>query len=195
MAWSSNNEIHEHIGKFCVDFEEFNRSMESSISQIFYNQGLDNQKLHAIILAGCTAAPLRDMLQSLIGELIGTEENQRVLSKTFRELQMLIEERNNIIHSKWLIYGVESDENMSEVLARGEKLHRNKEGGAIKNTLLTKENILALINQCRQARVIVSLLSRCVLGIRTVEECFSIINKNLEVNYEALKPIMLKGNI
>ena len=193
MAWDSENEIYQHIGKFCVDFEQFCRSMEACIQTIFEINGLKNDKLEKIILAGYTADPLRRLLQNLIGEVLGNEKNKKLLSKAFKELQSLTEERNDVIHSKWFVYGVSTEQEINYFLAEGEKLHANQAGEATKSIDLEKERIEKLIQECKKASIIVSLLSRCVLDLRSVEECFSIENKRLVIKYEALKPIPIKA--
>ena len=193
MTWKSYDEIYEHIGRFCVDFEQFCRSMEACVRNILHSQGLTNESIQTILLAGSTAAPLRALLQNLIGEVIGTEENRALLSKAFKELQEITEERNDLIHSKWFVYGYVTEEETAEFLAEGEKLHANRDGEAVKNFTLSKENIEELINRCMEAGIIVSLLTRCVLGVREVHECFSINDKALVINYDALRPVKVKS--
>lgn len=194
MTWDSFKEIYEHVGRFCVDFEQFCRAMEVCIRNILNTQGLTNESIQTILMAGSTASPLRTLLQNLTGEVLGTNENKALLSKAFSKLQTLIEERNDLIHSKWFVYGRKTEEDIAKFLAYGEKLHANKDGEAIKNFNLEKEKVETLIKKCREASIIISLLTRCVIGLRKIEDCFSIDNKKLVINYEALKPDKITYN-
>ena len=191
MKWESEKDIYKQIGRFCIEFEQFCRSMEVCVRNILTIQGLTNEAVQSILLAGSTAAPLRSLLQNLIGEVIGTEQNRSLLSKAFKKLQDITEERNDLIHSKWFVYGYIRENETDEFMADGEKLHANRDGNDVKKFKLKKEKLEALINRCREASIIASLLTRCVIRVREVDECFSIENRQLVVNYQALKPIEL----
>lgn len=195
MAWESYEEVYEHIGKFCVEFELFCGSMEACIRNVLHVQNLTNESIQTILLTGLTAEPLRTLLQRLTGETILTEENKALLSKAFNELQKLIGERNNLIHCKWYIYGYETQEEINKILVDGEKLHANKEGESIKNVKLEKEKVEMLIQKCRDAGIIISLIARCIIRIRKVEDCFSIENDNLIINHDALKPVVVNMTV
>ena len=189
MTWKSFDEIYEHIGRFCVDFEQYCRSMEACIRTILHSKGLTDESIQAILLSGHTAEPLRSLLQKLIGEMLVNEDNKKLYSKAFARLQSIINERNDLIHAKWFMYGdLDKVSNKADFLAVGEKLHANKDGADIKDFTLEKSKLDALIQECRDAGIIVSLLTRCVLGIRDIKDCFDIKNGELVIKYEELKP-------
>ena len=188
MAWESDSEVYENIGRFCVDFELVCRSMETCIRTILHKEGLKKEAIQEIILAGMTAYPLLTLLQRLIGEtLADTSEEKAISSRLFKELGDLVEERNNLIHAKWFLVGMGTKEEEMEIVALGEKLYANKEGTATKNLNLKKEDIELHIRECRQACIRISLLVRCVIGIRSLTECFEIKKSKITVKNEALK--------
>lgn len=190
MTWASDSEVHECIGRFCVDFEQVCRSMETCIRTILHGYGLTSEPIQEILLSGYTAEPLRVLLQSLVGQTLakGTEE-KKICSKVFGRLQELINERNDLIHSKGYFVGLKNEEKQQKILALGEKLHANKQGVATKSFNLEKPKLKALIQQCREASIMVSLLTRCVMGVRSLGECFQVQKDQLSVKYEALKPV------
>jgi hypothetical protein len=193
MPWKSDSEVYECIGHFSVDFEHVCRSMETCIRNILYQEGLKNEAVQEILLAGMTADPLLTLLQRLVGEiLVGTPEEKAISSRLFKELRDLIETRNELIHAKWFLVGMNVKQEETEIKALGEKLHANKEGTATKNLNLKKEEIEELIGKCREASIRISLLTRCVIGIRSLTDCFEFTDNQFIVNYKALEPIVIK---
>jgi len=190
MEWNSEKEIYEYIGHFCVEFEQVCRYMEVCIRHILLKKGLTDESVQSILLSDYTAEPLRTLLQKLVGETLAEEKIKKILSKVFNKLQKLIQERNDLIHSKWFIIGINNEIiDKTEVIAVGEKLHANKNGSAIKNFDLKKEKLESLIKKCREASIIISLLTRCAMNIRKVNECCTIENNDLVLHYEALKKV------
>ena len=190
MTWASDIEVHEFIGRFCVDFEQVCRSMETCIRTILHGQGLTNEPIQEILLSGHTAEPLRALLQSLVGQTLAkTDEENKICSKVFGRLQELINERNDLMHSKWYFVGLKNEEGWQEILALGEKLHANKQGVATKSFNLEKQKLETLVKQCRGASIMVSLLTRCVMGVRSLGECFQVQGNQLSVKYDALRPV------
>ncbi len=190
MTWKSDAEVYENIGRFTVDFEHVSRAMETCIRHILHAEGLTNGSVQEILLAGMTADPLATLLQRLIGQTLAKSEKEKAIAtRLFKELRDLIAGRNDLIHSKWFLVGMGVNEQEIEIQALGEKLHANKEGTATKNLNLTKPNLEQLINSCREQGIRISLLTRCVIGVRTLTECFDVTNGNVVVHYEMLKPV------
>lgn len=190
MTWNNSEEVHEMIGRFCVDFEQLCRSMEGCIRNIFYREGLTNDSIQEIILSGYTADPLRALLQSLVGEtIVKNKKDLEICSKIFNAIQNLISERNDVLHGKWFLLDFTVEKGSSEITVLGEKLHSNKSGVQKKEFNLDKEKLLSLVDKCRECTIMLSLLVRCVLDFRNIQECFSIKQKNLVIEYQALKPV------
>jgi hypothetical protein len=196
MKWKNENEIYEYIGRFCVEFEQMCRSMEACIRTIIHDQGLNNDAVSEILLSNYTAEPLRKLLQNLIGQTVakGKKEHQ-ICSRIFTYIQNLTENRNYLIHSKWYLYGLRQEEEVKEVYAFGVKLHANKKGVATKKMDLDKSKLDEYIKQCKEASIMISLLMRCVMNVRNLKDCFKIEAKELVINYEMLKAIVLKKKV
>jgi len=142
------------------------------------------------LLSHYTAEPLRSLLQSLIGQTIVKDKKEQIIcSKIFTQVQKLITNRNDLIHSKWYFYGLQKEEEEQKVIAFGVRLHANSSGAAKKNINLEKSKIEEHIKQCKEAGIMISLLMRCVMGMRSLKDCFAIENKQLVIQYDALKPI------
>ncbi len=192
MKWKDEKEIYEHVGKFCIEFEQMCRSMEVCSRTIIQGQGLTNDSVSEILLADYTADPLRSLLHSLVGQtLVKDKEENDICSKIFNYIKKLAEHRNDLIHSKWYLYGLRKEEEVEEVIASGFRLHANKEGSATKEIKMSKSHLDKLLNQCKEASIMISLLMRCVMNVRSLKDCFSIKKDKLVINYDALKPILI----
>jgi hypothetical protein len=75
-------ELHAAIGEFVVQFEHVCRAMQTAILFLLHGQGLRNQSVANILLAGYTVEPLRQLLESLIGEIVKPNNNERWPRKT-----------------------------------------------------------------------------------------------------------------
>jgi hypothetical protein len=193
MNWQSDSEFYEHFGRFCVDFEQLCRSMESCIRIILHKEGLANSSVHEVLLSGYTAEPLRALLQNLVGETLANTNKERALcSKVFSRIQKLIDERNDLLHGKWFLFYSDLKDQEKEILALGEKLHANKKGAATKVLRIEKSKLDELVNSCREAAITISLIIRCIIGLRTLNDCFQIENKEFSINHEALEPVRIK---
>ncbi len=193
MKWESDKEVYEYIGRFCVEFEQMCRTMEVCARTIIHSQGLTNDAISEILLADYTADPLRTLLHSLIGQTVVEDDRElEICSKIFNYIQKLTKNRNDLIHSKWYLIGVGGEKEVEEVFAYGVKLHANKEGSATKKIDFDKPRLSELIDQCKEASIMISLLVRCVMDVRSFKECFSIEKDKLVINYDALKPIEIR---
>ena len=151
------NEIYREIGRFTVKFEHISFAMQMGIQQILGRSGLANQQLAHIILAEQTAYPLKSMLQAMIAETGNLDKTDLIIAdKIFKQLGVLIEKRNNIIHSTWFVgWASEEDTNFSEVDSR--KLSRGKTGAGIKKFDYTASDFTLLSDECE---VITKMINR-----------------------------------
>jgi hypothetical protein len=184
-----SNKLHEAFGEFCIEFEQVCMGMEICISTILSVNGLANDPMIKILLSEKTAEPLRSLLYSLVSEqLKPTEEQKKVLKKCFAGIQGLISLRNEIVHSKWFVV-YQATEVGREYAALGKKIKSNASGDNTQSYQYSVQQLKEAVTKCHEAYRITSLFNRCVLGIRTIDECFSIRNRELIVNHAAAKPI------
>ncbi len=163
MAWKSEEEFHQSLGCFCADFERVCHSLEICIRTILYKNGLVNLDIQEILLSGGTAEPLTKLLQSLVGQVLGTDDNKRaIFNRVFRRVRDLTEHRNTLIHSKWFVYGKSLQQEKEEVLSVGQRLYANKRGADTQHVVVDQKILNELIAECRDVSIMISLLSRCI---------------------------------
>lgn len=192
MVWKSEEEFHQSLGQFCAEFEFVCHEMEVCIRGILHINGLVNPDIQEVLLSGSTAEPLTQLLQNLIGQTVSMGDSEReIFKKVFKKLRDLTEHRNSLIHSKWFTYGIVLPQEEEKVVSAGRRLHANKQGANTKQIIVDQDNLNELITECYDVQAMLSLLSRCIHGIRTIEGCFSIHDGDLKLNYEALNPVKI----
>jgi len=167
-------ELYANIGEFVVKFEHLCHAMQTSITFLMHGQDLKNQQVANILLAGYTADHLRTLFESLIGELVKINDNEKKIVKNiFSRIQKLTERRNDVVHSTWYIgWGNEQTQDFSE--APGHKLHKNKQGAALKAFNYKAEDFLELVEEAEKLSSLVMRLHGCVTGEFSIEKNFKI---------------------
>lgn len=167
-------ELYATIGEFIVKFEHVCHAMQTTITFIMQGQGLKNQQVAHVIMAGYTADPLRTLLESLIGELIKLNDNEKqIIKNIFSRIQKITEIRNNIVHSTWFIgWGNETTQDFSE--APGFKLHKNKQGMATKTFKYKAEDFAIHIKETEKLSTLVMRLFGCIVANFSIEKNFKI---------------------
>ena len=191
MTTSNERDIYESIGEFCIEFEHVCKNMEACVITILAQNGLTSEPIQTVLLSGLAADGLRTLLQRLIA--IGLQQSNsesKIVSLCFNKIQELIAYRNDIIHSKWFVF-LKKEEDEFIPWANGEKLYSNKNGPVPKRFSYSVQDFKEGSEQCRECYIIISLIIRCLLKYRTITECFTIKEKNLVINYHALKPDLI----
>lgn len=168
------HELYASIGKFIVEFEHICFEMQKAILWMLRDQGLKNQQVVDILLAGYTADPLRTLLESLIGELTTTNDKERkIIKNIFSRIQKITEKRNDVAHSTWFIgWGNATTQDFSE--ASGHKLHKNKQGEARKSFKYKAENFNDLITEAEKLSSLVMRLYLCITYNYNIGEHFKL---------------------
>ncbi|MBN1929985.1 MAG: hypothetical protein JW786_00050 [Desulfobacterales bacterium] len=194
--WKSESEFNEYIGKFAIQFEQVTWRMLDCIHGILAMNGLTNLKIHRVILSNYSARELWGLLRNLIGEvLVQREEDKASLKIVFNQIESLIKSRNNVLHSQWDLIGeMEYSNKEKEIIIVGKKYCADKKGAGDELKGLPKMELVRLLNECIDMCKKLQLLSRCILKIRTLEECFSNKNGSLVCNWNMLKPIAIKAH-
>ena len=171
---TQTSELYANIGKSIVEFEHLCRAMQSAITFILQRQGLQNQHVTNILLAGLTASPLQSLLESLIGELVELNDNEKKIVKNiFSRIQKIIERRNNIAHSTWFIgYGSRATEDFSET--SGFKLHKNKQGSKSKIFNYKAADFLDFSKEAKKLSGLIGKLDGCINLEFSIENHFEI---------------------
>jgi hypothetical protein len=118
--------IFTFIGRFAVEFEDICHTMESGVRCILVGEGLGNEKIQEVLLAGFTAEPLRSLFHSLCYEhLKPNEEEKKIIDTVFNKVQSLIGLRNDLLHTTWAL-GLDMSEEEAKPIGIGVKLHKKK---------------------------------------------------------------------
>ncbi len=177
-------ELYANIGEFVVKFEHVCQAMQSAITFMMHGQGLQNQQVANILLAGYTADPLRTLFESLIGELVNSNDNERkIIKNILSRIQKLTENRNDVVYNTWFIgWGNEQTQDFSE--APGHRLHKNKQGATLKAFKYKAEDFSAFVEEAEKLSSLVMRLHGCITGGFSIEKNFktnnagNVIDKN-----------------
>jgi len=167
-------ELYSNIGEFVVKFEHLCHAMQSAITFMIQTQGLQNQQVSNILLAGYTADPLRTLFESLAGELLSlNDEEKKIIKNILSRIQKITEKRNDVVHSTWFIgWGNETTQDFSE--APGYRLHKNKKGAASKSFKYKAEDFSSFIKESEELCSLVQRFISCIIGGYTIEKNFGI---------------------
>ena len=94
--------MHAPIGRLVVKFEHLVEALRQISVDCFEHNGLAKRSLAQLVLSGLTAGPLLTAFESVVREstnLTGSQED--VLSEIVRNVRLLIQKRNVIIHGRW----------------------------------------------------------------------------------------------
>lgn len=126
-------EIHQAIGEFVVSFEKICFAMETGISFILNAEGLRNQRVGDVILAGMTADPLASLYAAIVAETQDlVPDDQKIVDNALKRFQKLTSIRNDIVHGMWFI-GNGNDQTTDWSNTTTRKLHKNKKGVVYKS--------------------------------------------------------------
>ncbi len=166
------SELYTNIGEFVVKFEHVCHAMQTAITFMMHGQGLQNQQVANILLAGYTADPLRTLFESLIGELTNlNDKEKKIIKNIFSRVQKLTEKRNDVVHSTWYIgWGNKQTQDFSE--APGHRLHKNKQGAALKAFNYKAEDFSVLVEEAEKLSSLVMRLHGCMVGSFSIEKNF-----------------------
>ncbi len=140
------------LGKFIQEFSQICHTLRISFSHLIQGEGLKDFQVGQIIINNkvITAAPLLEIMEALVGYLkkddaIGLE----IFSHTKVRFRSLIEKRNEITHGSWFIGQQNAEEkDSSEISAH--ILKTNKKGIKVKTILKSEQEILTLVEECKQ---------------------------------------------
>lgn len=177
-------ELYANIGEFIVKFEHVCCTMQKAIMFMIHGQGLQNQQVANVLLAGYTADHLRTLFESLIGELINPNDKERkIINNIISRVQKITEKRNDVVHGTWFIgWGNETTQDFSEAL--GYKLHKNKQGAALKSLKHKVEDFSTLVEEAEKLFSLVTRLGVCMTLGLSIEKNFktndagNVIDKN-----------------
>jgi hypothetical protein len=147
------------IGEFCVQFEEICFLMEECACNVLNKNGLKNDRIQKVLLAGLTAEPLQRMLRALLMEHFKEERYKTVIAVFFRDFEKLTSMRNSIVHGKW--NPPIDDENWrrkdNAVLSR--KLKTSKRGEESEYLKYRIDDFQKYIDECKRLQMALSFIN------------------------------------
>lgn len=166
------DEVFCEFGWFVVLFERVVQSMGFSISFILSSEGLRNQQLGHIVLADQTAAPIKSILQAQIGEVAKPDQDEAtIISKIFKRIQELIEQRNLLVHGFSAI-GQRGGE--AAFTSNGYKLKRKASGVCIQQFRLTVGDFRNLCLECNEVEALVDRVTVTILQKKKFTATFTL---------------------
>jgi hypothetical protein len=169
---AQTSELYKSIGKCTVKFEHVCCSMQSGIIALLKKDGLQTHNLAEILIADTTAQPLKSILQAIIGEFGMTEAEKKICDNIFKQIQKLIERRNEIIHSTWFI----SDPfpiNTDFTKISSQKWRRGKKGAIRNNEVCTALEFEEFATKCELVSALIDHLWSSINFDKSIEETLS----------------------
>ena len=172
------------IGKFTVKFEHISHALQMGIIFLLHQGGLTKQPLAKVILAGLTARPLQSIFQAMIPELIDLDDqDKRIVNAILNRTVDIIEKRNEVIHSTWLV-GWASQEQTDFSVVDGYKYSRGKIGASVKSFKYKASDFDELSKECDYVTKLINRLWCCISGDNKISKNFEVnkVNKKDEVS-------------
>lgn len=165
--------IYAKIGRFAVEFEQTCHTMENGVRYILLGEGLVNENIQEVLLAGLTAEPLSTLLHSLCHEhLKPTPAEGKIIDFIFTNFKNLNSKRNDLLHGKWFFGETTTDYGEMSVVGFGVKLHKKKTGTSTKRFEYSESDFDELYTSARQCHGLMSKLTNCVAGSYPLEKNF-----------------------
>jgi hypothetical protein len=165
-------EQYSALGRCVVHFELLVNAMRVGIVTILEQNGLRNQQLTNILLANITAAPLKQVLQAIVGQVVRLNSTERgICDRIFERVEALTKRRNEIVHGTWFI-GWVGVEDVDFSVARGHKLTRGKTGASVKSLDCSASDLRRFAAECDATTQLVFRLCGCVATSRPIERNF-----------------------
>jgi len=166
------DDIYRAIGKFSVKFEQLVFYMRQGITFFLSQNGLKSQQLSHIVLADQTAYPMKTMFAAMIYELVNLSgEERRIVKEILKQVQTLIDRRNDIVHSTWFVgWASPSDTDFGDV--SGHKLTKGRSGASVKGFDFTSTDFDQVSDECDSVSTLVNRLWVTVMSGSPIENNF-----------------------
>ena len=167
-------DVYRAIGEFVTSFEQVCSALQSGIIFILHQEGLKNQKIAHVILAGMTAEPLTSLYAAMVAESQGlTDGEQKLVDGVLTRFRELTKVRNDILHSTWFV-GYGNKDTIDWSVAETMKYHKNKKGAVYKTGEYSSDNLRPHITEANELAAVVNRLLACFLGDRSIIRNFTI---------------------
>lgn len=154
------NQLYQAIGEFVVKFEHVTLALTLIAKAILERTGLRDEQVSSIILAGMTAEPLRSLVEALASQTgyLRSDDMEHFRS-VLKRFQSLTSERNDVVHGAWLVewFNYASHQDEFEI-AKGFKLHKNKDGVATKEFRRDIADFARLTSEAEELRMMLHKL-------------------------------------
>ena len=181
-----SHDLYAAIGKFSVEFEQLCFEIQNTIITILSREGLRNDNVMKILLAGDTAEPLRQKLFALLPETVRlNDQEKKILKNMFSRIQELINLRNDMLHSTWCIGWIEEPIEMASS-AKGQKYDKNKNGANTKEFDFKVSDLNLLTEKAVRLKSLIIRLKVCLSAKISIENNFCFTEENMVVPTKAV---------
>lgn len=158
-----SDELYRSYGEFAVKFEHVCYAIHTAMVFMLQMEGLKNQKVAQVLLAGHTADPIRSLFSALVAETQSLDQtDKKILDSVLKRFQVLTEKRNDVIHGAWFI-GWASATDTDFSVAPGYKHHRSNKGAASKTFRYSPADFQGLANEAEALAAIFQRMKGCFL--------------------------------
>lgn len=169
-----SDELYRSYGEFSVKFEHVCHAIHTAMVFMLQMDGLKNQQVAQVLLAGHTADPLRSLFSALVAETQRLDQtDKKILDSVLKRFQALTERRNDIIHGTWFI-GWASATDTDFSVASGHKHHRSNKGASSKTFSYSPADFQALAKEAEALAAIFHRLNGCFVGSHAVSKNFRV---------------------
>lgn len=168
------NALYCAYGQFAVEFEHVCHAVHTAMIFMLHREGLRNQQVANVLLAGLTAEPLKNIFAALVAE---TQElrpqDKQLIDGVLKRFKLLIEQRNDIIHGTWFI-GLASSDTTDFSNAMVFKHHRSNKGASAKSFDYDVDKLQSLTREAEALKNIFMRLHGCFIAEHPIWENFKI---------------------
>lgn len=167
-------ELYRAYGEFAVKFEHVCHAVHTAMVFMLHMEGLKNQQVAHVLLAGLTADPLRSMFAALVAETQQLDnQEKKIIDSVLKRFQSLTEKRNDVIHGTWFI-GWANPSDIDFSVASGLKHHRSNKGASARSFNFGAEEFQVLTQEAEALAAIFQRLHGCFVGGRSVSKNFKV---------------------
>jgi len=167
-------ELYRAYGEFAVKFEHVCHAVHTAMVFMLHMEGLKNQQVAHVLLAGLTADPLRSMFAALVAETQQLDnQEKKIIDSVLKRFQGLTEKRNDVIHGTWFI-GWANPSDIDFSVAPGFKHRRSNKGASVEPFNSGAGEFQVLTREAEALTAIFQRLHGCFVAGRSVSENFKV---------------------
>jgi hypothetical protein len=149
------------FARFTVQFEIVCEAMRMAIMFALRSQGLKNQGMEQVIVGDTVSSELQLLLGALCSHIPGWDDADRLAVKQLlKEVKVLTEERNVVVHSAWRFGDAASEAKLVAVAIR--QRTKQNSGAAADVQGVSASYLESLIHRLKACQILLHRLTTCI---------------------------------